>query len=351
MDDVLVSVLIPNYNYGHYLRDCFDSILAQTYKNIEVIFRDNNSTDNSFEIAMEYYHKFKEKGIYFSIHQNKHNYGSDTNSKLCVQDCHGDIIYTIASDDTIEPTFIEKCVSVLSKNPNVSMVMTHRNEIDETGVISREEPFYNKSCIIEGEKQAAVYMMSGIAIPGQRIGRRNVLDKLAKFNRKWNVCGDWFMNFLYSCVGDIAYIKEPLCNYRVHSGNETNISENNLVGSFEHYLLINTFADISKTLDMKLPLLRYQEAILKLGSMCLRYAVKMLLVDNIDVAKRYLQLALVYDPEINKTYEYKKIYDFTTGSYINKEKIMKEFDILKRTRSYNPPEGFIEIDSYGNKIK
>ena len=51
----LVSVCVPNYNYGHYLRNCFESILAQTYPNIEVIFNDNKSIDDSFEIAMEYY--------------------------------------------------------------------------------------------------------------------------------------------------------------------------------------------------------------------------------------------------------------------------------------------------------
>ena len=61
----LVSIVIPNYNYGQYLRECFDSILAQTYTNYEVIFRDNASTDDSFQIAMEYYYKFRKNGNYF----------------------------------------------------------------------------------------------------------------------------------------------------------------------------------------------------------------------------------------------------------------------------------------------
>ena len=66
-----ISVIIPNYNYGVYLANCFDSILAQTYHNIEVIFRDNNSTDSSMDIAMEYYKKFKEKNnmSYASTHK------------------------------------------------------------------------------------------------------------------------------------------------------------------------------------------------------------------------------------------------------------------------------------------
>ena len=47
----LVSILIPNYNYGKYLGYCLDSVIDQTYRDFEVIFRDNASTDRSFKIA------------------------------------------------------------------------------------------------------------------------------------------------------------------------------------------------------------------------------------------------------------------------------------------------------------
>lgn len=50
----LVSILIPNYNYAKYLQHCLDSVVNQTYKNIEIIIQDNASTDNSYEIMLEY---------------------------------------------------------------------------------------------------------------------------------------------------------------------------------------------------------------------------------------------------------------------------------------------------------
>ena len=346
-DMPLVSILIPNYNYGPYLRNCLDSVLNQNYPNIEVIFRDNNSTDNSFEIAMEYYEKFRQKGIYFSIHRNRYNFGSDKNSNYCVDDSHGEILYTLGSDDSIEPTFIDKCVQILTEYPNVSMVMTHRKEMDENGVITESEPFYNTNCIIRGEDQAAVFMMAGIAIPTQRICRKECLSMTRRFARIWNVAGDWYVNYRMSMVGDIAYLKEPLVCYRVHSGNETNESEKILLGVFEHYQLLNSFKEMALNFNMKKPVDRYPEAIKKLASMCLRYALKMYQNGLNDVAVKYLKLAPVFDPEIEKNQVYIRLMELSLLNQRDFEKSLAELknnESMKRTCSYNPPDGYIQLE-------
>ena len=71
MNEPLVSVCVPNYNYGQYLEHCLDSILSQTYPNIEVYFRDNQSTDNSYDIALSYRKKFEKKDIILTLHKTK----------------------------------------------------------------------------------------------------------------------------------------------------------------------------------------------------------------------------------------------------------------------------------------
>ena len=63
MKKSLVSILIPNYNYDRYLRECLDSVLAQTYDNFEVIISDNRSTDNSYDTISCYKMFCKIKGI------------------------------------------------------------------------------------------------------------------------------------------------------------------------------------------------------------------------------------------------------------------------------------------------
>lgn len=349
MNDVkpLVSILVPNYNYGKYLRQCFDSILEQTYENYEVIFRDNHSTDNSFDIAMEYYHKFTDRGIYFSIHRNRVNLGSDKNSAQCQADARGEYTYTLASDDAIAPTFIEKCVDILENNRNVSMVITERMEMDDDGNLYPCVPFYNKSCIIDGDAQAGVFMMSGIAIPGQRMCRLSAVSQTRDFARLWNVAGDWYINFRLSMVGDIAYIKEPLMYYRVHRGNETNLSELKGLGSFEHYQLLNAFVEIAKQYNRKEPVRRFGEAVKKLGGMCLRYSFKMIQNNEMEAAQRYLELAKFYDLTISNTESYHEL-DKILASRENEnfnllvEQYKSKF-CVERKVSYDPPANHIDL--------
>ena len=343
----LVSVLVPNYNYGRYLQECFESLLNQTYKNFEVVFRDNQSTDNSYEIALEYQKKFKERGIYCSVSQNKRNLGSNTNSDLCRNDSEGDLMYFMGSDDVIKPQFIEKCVRVFEQYPSVGFVMTHREEIDDDGNVTLEPPFYNCDCIIPGEAQASVFMMAGIAIPSQRMVRRGQLIEMSKYGQNMQVAGDWFNNFLYACSCDVAYIKEALCQYRVHKGNETNESELNLLGIIEHIHLVNTFADIAEKIGYTKPQQRLPEAMDKLASMCMRYALKMIKCNRYDVAEKYLTMSTVIEPNMKETEIYLSLKQLL---YIDdKEQVRFEIQKLemekfaKRTTSYNPPEGYLEV--------
>lgn len=342
----LVSVLIPNYNYGRYLEYCLESLLQQTYDNFEVLFRDNNSSDNSFDIALEYQEKFMKRGIYCSVIKNKRNVGSDRNSSLCARYQEGEIRYVLASDDAISPYFLEKTTDVFIKHPKVGMVITNRSEIDDTGHCSYIPPFYNENCIVDGESQAAVFMMAGIAIPGQRIFRRNSMIKTRYFNRSYRVAGDWYNNFLNSCTNDIAYLCEPLCQYRVHSGNETNESEVNLNGIFEHYLLINEFARVSKQFRYVKPVQRYESAVQKLAQMCIRYSIKFLKTGNVMVAKQYIQLATVLQPEIVDNEQYialKQLSELSPQLRIKELEKEKWKNIEQRTVSYDPPVGFIRL--------
>lgn len=343
----LITIAIPNYNYGHYLCHCLDSVLNQTYSNFEVYFRDNDSTDSSYDIALEYRGKFEKRGIFFEVSSNKKNLGSDRNSKLAIRDREGEFVYTLASDDAIKPDFLTRCVKVFSEHPNVNTVITHREEIDENGKIYSIPPFYNRDCIISGEDQAAVYMMAGIAIPAQRLVRLSAFSQIRNYGRICSVAGDWYDNFLYAMTGDIVYIKEPLVQYRVHTGNETNESEKNLLGITEHYQLINSFVDISKAFGMTKPAARYEEAVEKLGSMCLRYALKMLKCGLGDAAHRYLLLAPVLKRSITEDEQYKELSALVSVSGNELESGILEFEQkhnLNRTVSYDPPEGFIPLE-------
>lgn len=353
----LVSILIPNYNYAKYLRHCLDSVINQTYSNIEIIIQDNASTDNSYEILMEYQMKYLNGQIdkYINVGRNKRNVGSDRNSTICVGRAEGTYFMFLSSDDALKPTYVERCVAILENNPDVSMVMTHRDEIEDNGTLHKVPPFYNKSFIVNGEAQAAVFMMAGIAVPTQVFFRKESRSQTMKYRfYQMQVAGDWYNNFLMACVGDIAYIKDALCEYRVHYGNETNESEKKLLGIFEHFVIINAFNSTAKSIGFEKPQERYIDAIEKLGDMCLRYTLKMLQNNEFRSARKYLQLAVVFKENITEDKRYKDLWRIINfegteecDNYLHK---FEESNILDRTVSYDPPIGFYEIDVAGRSI-
>ena len=340
----LASVLIPNYNYEKYLGYCLDSVINQTFRDFEVIFRDNTSTDQSYEIAKSYQDKFLKQGIPFKVGLNPQNLGSDRNSELCAMESRGKYRLILASDDLLYPSFLEETVSILEQYPKVSMVMTHRDEIDESGAKLTSVPFYNTSCIIPGEQQAAVFMKTGIAIPGQRLMRVSSIEQVKEWICTFQVANDWYYNALMSCVGDIAYLDKPLMQYRVHSGNETTESENNMTAVMEHYQIIHKIAKVTSQYGYQLPRERLPESIQKLGSMCLRYGFKMLNAGKISIARKYLNLSKVFDEEIEGNEVYQSLSQALEGGIAatSKEGLLNN-PILQRKISYDPPAGSMDL--------
>lgn len=342
-----VSILIPNYNYGKYLPECFESVLAQTYHNIEVVFVDNASTDNSWKVAMYYKSLFEKKGCGFYAIRNERNFGTSVNSKLCYDNCNGEFVYYLCSDDTIEPTFIAKAMQLFECNTNLGMVIVHRNELKD-GCKQKTVPFYNKSCIISGEQQAAVFMMSGVCVLSQVVYRISSYEKIKPFLRNMRFVGDWYLNFLVCLVGDVAYIKDPLYNYRIHDNNETHSAIENMTAIFEEYAMINDFVQISQYFDMNLPVLRYENAIKKIGSMCVRYAIEMIADNKTEIAKKYLYLALFFDSEL----KFDEKYEFLT-KYCEIQNDVHTFEAYlkmnERKISYDPPKGYLCIEESDDK--
>lgn len=98
----LVSVIVPVYNVEKYLRQCLDSILGQTYKNLEVIIVDDGSTDSSADIIKEY--KKKDNRI---VTISQKNQGLSAARNVGIKKANGDYIMFVDSDDWIAPDIVE----------------------------------------------------------------------------------------------------------------------------------------------------------------------------------------------------------------------------------------------------
>ncbi len=106
-----VSVIIPVYNVEHYLRECLDSVINQTLKEIEIICVDDGSTDNSLDILLEYAAKDKRMTI---IRQQNLHAGVARNAGLAV--ARGEYLSFLDSDDFFELNMLEKVQMHIHKN-------------------------------------------------------------------------------------------------------------------------------------------------------------------------------------------------------------------------------------------
>jgi glycosyltransferase involved in cell wall biosynthesis len=122
----LVSILVPSFNGAPWLREALDSLLAQTYRNIEIILLDDASTDDTAAIAAEY-----ESRIRF-IRQPK-NLGIYDNVNVGIAEAKGELIATYHADDIYLPAIVEEQVAYLQAHPEVGAVFASDIMVDANG--------------------------------------------------------------------------------------------------------------------------------------------------------------------------------------------------------------------------
>ena len=129
MTHALVSIITPCYNGKKYLDNYFQSILAQTYRPLELIFINDGSTDQTEEIALSYRTKLMDCGIAFEyIYQKNKGQAAALNRGLKL--FRGDYLTWPDADDVMKPTCIERKVDYLERHPNVGIVVSNGTYYD-----------------------------------------------------------------------------------------------------------------------------------------------------------------------------------------------------------------------------
>ena len=130
----LVSIIMPSYNCGRYVKETIQSVQAQTYQNWEIIFIDDSSTDDTIRIVSS----LREKDERIHLYQNDHNSGAAISRNNALREAKGKWIAFLDSDDLWEPTKLEKQVRFMEDN-GYMFSYTGYQEIDSesrpTGVI------------------------------------------------------------------------------------------------------------------------------------------------------------------------------------------------------------------------
>jgi len=135
----LVTIYITNYNYRDYIEKSIESVLNQTYSNIELIIIDDGSTDDSKNIINNYE---KHKKIYTIFQKNK---GLNASNNIALNLARGEYIVRLDADDYFAPQAIEIMVSELERYPEHALVFSDYYHIDIDGNIIEEIKRHNFS--------------------------------------------------------------------------------------------------------------------------------------------------------------------------------------------------------------
>jgi glycosyltransferase involved in cell wall biosynthesis len=169
-----VSIGLPVYNGEDFLREAIESILAQTFTDFELIISDNASTDSSPEICQEY----AAKDHRIRYHRNESNIGGATNINQTIHLSQGEFFKFAAHDDLCAPEFIEKCVEVLDREPDVVLCCPKTRLIDQKG-----QPYqlnqYDLDPLFVKMMEADISVKTDAQEPHER------LEELLKYHHYW----------------------------------------------------------------------------------------------------------------------------------------------------------------------
>jgi glycosyltransferase involved in cell wall biosynthesis len=241
----LVSICIPTYNSERYIRQCLDSIVAQTYKNVEVIISDNASTDDTLSIVSEFVNR---NGYKLNI--NSVNIGAGANFNKVLSLSNGEYVSIYHADDVYENTIVEESVRVLDNDETVGLVGTMGIVIDKEGnylhdlKLHEEVKKLNKN--IFDFDEALWGATKNIFVTPSIMVRKKVYDELGTFEiHKYKSAVDYEMWLRIATKYKVAIIDKKLINYRVHEnqGSEHEVRKNieipdiiSVLKEYRHYL-------------------------------------------------------------------------------------------------------------------
>jgi len=203
-----VSVIIPTYNYGHFISHAIDSVLAQTRPPSELIVVDDGSTDNTGDVVREFGAAVK------YIRQD--NGGVCSARNRGVAESTGELIAFLDADDSWEPTNLEKQASRFDGDRDLGLVHCGLREFDhETGKTLKlhleggEDGVADNLLLWEGP----VIVGPGGAV----IVTREAFDAVGGFDTRMKVGEDWDFCYRIARRYKVGFVPEPLINYRSHA--------------------------------------------------------------------------------------------------------------------------------------
>jgi glycosyltransferase involved in cell wall biosynthesis len=200
----LVSIIITVYNRERYLSKTIESILTQTYQNIELLIWDDGSTDKSVEIAQYYRQQDNRIRVITSSHQGR----GRSVAEACAQ-ANGEYLGLVDSDDLLAKRAVEETSAILNCQPSIGTVYTDYIMIDD-----------NDQSLGDGITCEMPYSREGLLTTFMvfhfRLKRRTVYESIGGFDPEFNYAQDYDLCLKLSEITEIYHHKQKLYYHRQH---------------------------------------------------------------------------------------------------------------------------------------
>jgi glycosyltransferase involved in cell wall biosynthesis len=208
----LVSVLVATYNSEDFIEKTLDSLLEQTYKDLEILVCDDTSSDSTVNIVKSY----QEKDNRIVLMQNSKNLGISLNMNNGIHKAKGEYIAILDADDWAYPYRIEEQVKVMEQDKNVVLCSGYMHICDENLNVKtlRKYPLTDK------EIRKAIVRYNPISHPAS-MWRKSAILKTSLYNKRFPINRDYDLLVRISEFGKYQNIPKPLIKYRVRKESET----------------------------------------------------------------------------------------------------------------------------------
>lgn len=201
MSNPLVSIVIPVYNGGRFLRTALESVLAQDYQPYEIIIVDDGSSDNTAEVA---------RSVPGARYYYQANQGVSAARNKGILAARGEYLAFLDADDIWAPEKLSLQVSLLRSHPEVGYCFTYQKTFLEPGI--EQMPAWVRKDMMEKEQPGYV--------PSSLVVRKKVFDTVGLFDPGYETGedSDWFFRARDSGIA-LSILPETLLYKRIHNSN------------------------------------------------------------------------------------------------------------------------------------
>jgi|688.fasta_scaffold205330_3 glycosyltransferase involved in cell wall biosynthesis len=213
MSKPLVSIITPSFQQAKWLESCINSVLNQTYENIEYIIIDGGSTDGSKEIIEKYSDKL-------SFWQSKKDNGQANAINIGYKKAKGEIIAYLNADDLLEPWAVETIIRVFEVNKEFAIIYGKCKTIDENNNLIKEAEGHQ----LRFDGLLAEGMLPGMYQPACFFNK-TYLDPEFMVDETYKNAFDYELILNLSSQKTILFVNKDIAAYRIHNNSKSNLNK------------------------------------------------------------------------------------------------------------------------------